>query len=192
MKRPSDAFILFFIIIFALLILNGCKKQEKGLALIFSNLEISMNGFEDFVLDDEDGRIAAHDNTTIFTIFPIKSLKAEQAKEFVDEKTTILEAQYEIRDAPYPGEITKNIVCKEEFKPVKNAVINKFSMASYKLYSTKSLTYGICVNDLITYKAFLGFFYCDGKGLFQIEAFVPIENEMKFDEVLQKVSTLNC
>ena len=182
-----------FIIVLLFLITQGCSKRTTDTNSIFNSLGISVKGFDDFaIIENKNNRLVIQDNGIILTILLNKNIEKEIATKLIEDKTIILESQYEIRDAPYPGEITREVVCPEEFKPVKNVINNKNSIVNYQLYSTKSLTYGACAKDLIVYKAFLGFFYCDGKGLFQIEFFVPINDEEKFNEMLQKVSTFKC
>ena len=182
-----------FIIILLFLITQGCSKRTTDINFIFNSFGMSMKGFNDFiVIENKNNRFVAQNNGIILTILLNENIEKKIATKLVEDKTIILESQYEIRDAPYPGEITREVVCPEEFKPVKNVINNKNSIVNYQLYSTKSLTYGACAKDLIVYKAFLGFFYCDGKGLFQIEFFVPINDEEKFNETFKKISSFKC
>ena len=189
----KNGILAIFIIIWLSLIAQGCIKHTTDINFIFNSLGISMKGFDDFILiENKNNRLVIQDDGAILTILANKNAEKEIATKLVEDKTIILESQYEIRDAPYPGEITKEVVCPEEFKPVKNVINNKNSLVNYQLYSTKSLTYGACAKDLIIYKAFLGFFYCDGKGLFQIEFFVPINYEEEFNETFKKISSFKC
>lgn len=181
---------LLIFMLLGLLLVVGCYGQFVNPT--FNKLGISMKGFDNFVFDSQNNRIAAHDNTTILLILPLTTLNEEQARKVVGDKSAILEGQYETRDASYLGEVTREISCPAEFKPVKNPVKSRFSMLNYQIYSTKSLTYGVCAKDLIAYRAFLGFFYCAGKGMFQIEVFVPAGDEIKFKEMLDRVSTFSC
>ena len=195
MKMQMKSKIIIFLItpLFILFFISSCKSQSRYLNPVLADIGISISGFENFILDEkENNNIVAHDGEAILTISLIKNINTVQAKRFVNEKIAVLESQYEIRNAPYQGEVTREIVCPDQFKPIQNVINNSYSLVNYKLYSTKSLTYGVCVSDLIVYRAFLGFFYCDNNRLFQIEIFVPIENERKFNETLKKFSSFEC
>jgi len=190
MKTGKSNIILIAVLI--ILAAQGCK-QINNINHAFNSMGVFMNGFEDFTItENKENYLAMSSNGTILTIQLNRGMQKKAADSLVSDKNAILEAQYEIRDAPYSGEVTKEVVCPEEFKPVKNAVSNRHSLANYQLYSTKRFTYGVCAGDLVAYKSFLGFFYCDGKGLFQIKIFVPMENKMKFKEMLQKASSFKC
>ena len=184
--------IIFLTAVLIILAAQGCK-QMTNVTLVFNSIGISLEGFEDFTVnEDNENRLAMSSNGIILTVKLNRNMGKKVADSLVSEKSAILEAQYEIRDAPYPGEITKEVVCPEEYKPIKNIVGNKHSLANYRLHSTKSFTYGACASDLVAYNSFLGFFYCDGKGLYQLELFVPVDEEGKFEEMLEKISSFDC
>ena len=196
-KHIKSGIILIFLIIFFFIFYSNFihEKQPDNLNSVFNNIGISIKGFENFnLIENKNNRIVAHYDEAILTVLSIENIKKELARKFVNDKIAVLEAQYDIRDAPYPGDITRNVVCPEQFKPIKDAIKNEHSLVNYLLYSTKSLAYGVCVRDLVSYKSFLSFFYCDNKGLFQIEFFVPINDEKheeKFNNTLEKISLLD-
>jgi hypothetical protein len=193
MVKIQRVIVVGLLIVLLIQFLFGCVKEKKKTEKELRTLGISIKGIDNFILlENKNNRLVFDSNGTLLIISVFKNLDDTSTKKLVNDKIAILESQYEVRGAPYPGEITQNIVCPEQFKPIKNIINNQYSLANYQLYSTKSLTYGVCVKDLAAYNTFLGFFYCDKKRLFQIELFVPINYEEEFSETLKKISNFKC
>ncbi len=195
MKKKIGLYSIIALIILLLLFYAFVHlRSAYDINVAMSDFGISIMGIEAFrEIDIKNDKIMAKDNGSLLIISLNKNVNVDMAQRIVNDKIAVLESQYEIRNAPYPGEVTREVVCPEEFKPVKNIIDNQHSMANYMLYSTISFTYGVCAKDLIAYKAFFGLFYCEKRNnLVQIELFVPINNEKEFNESLKKISTFEC
>ena len=188
-SRPK---LMILMIAISFLLTQGCTIRGGCINTVFKSIGISMDHFDNFTLSEyKNEKIIAKSGDITLIILLNKNLEKNIAIKLVNDKTAILESQYEIRDAPYPGEITKEVVCPEEFRPLKNVINNSHNIINYELYSTNRFTYGVCVQDLAFYKSFIGFFYCN-KNLIKIELFVPIGKEEMYKKILINIKNIEC
>ena len=183
---------LFLVNLVLVIFIVGCQSKTIKSTIVFDRIGFSFDGSDKLIVDKyKNNKILAHKNETLY-IISLFRLNKKSALNLVLEKNAILNSQYEARDSSYPGEITKEIVCPREFKPIENIIKNGNSVSTFQVYATQRLTYGVCAEDLIFYKSFYGFFYCYGKGLFQIEIFVPKNDSKSFYEVANQISSFAC
>ena len=78
---------------------------------------------------------------------------------------------FDPRLPPYPEFMTRESGCPDKYKPVrKEGRLGPY----YILYAGKRLTYGGCSEDLIEYRASIGFFYLPKeKRVVRLEYFIP-------------------
>ena len=186
--------IMKYCIAFAtIVILVGCQNKAQNMQKLLEDIGIYIETLDNFSVDSKDNnKVIAHRDDIIFMLTVFSGLDNLLFKKYINEKAAMIESLYEIRGAPYPGEITQEIICPEEFKPVKNKVQNNFSLGNYVLFASKRLTYGVCAKDLANYKSFIGYFNCNNDKLFQIEFFVPVDRQAEFENMLDAIANLKC
>lgn len=111
----------------------------------------------------------------------------DQSTDYISDKIFVINSMYRDIDSPYPGPLSNEIKCAEEFKPktIKNSPFDY-----YILQASDRLTYGACSRDLIKYSSIMYFLHC-GKynELYQIELFVPPgSNLSEYEESLKSLS----
>lgn len=129
------------------------------------------------IYEDEEGlikNIEAKKGNTLIKIKYINGIEKEASEDYKNYQLNLLNSVFEPIESPYPGRITRERVCSEEFKPVK---VNKNDpdSAYYLMYSINRYSYGACSWDSINYKVIFLFRYCENKKeLYQVEFFIPL------------------
>ncbi len=113
-------------------------------------------------------------------------------KNYFADKTTELNFLFEPSPAPYPGVITRTIICPNEFKPVvQEKDDDTIKSIIYIMYSNERLAYGICSKDLTKYRAVFSLVYCKTKQeIYQIEYFKPVEEFTEND--IERMTNFQC
>lgn len=183
-------------LIIILVVLAGAVLAGFFLNKIYFAKNISgylkINGFqialaENFLISERtDSGVLARKGEEVIKLKIFDSYSAEEAKEFISEQQALLENLYRPQLPPYPEFLTKETGCENKFKPVKSSTD---SGIYYLLWSGERFGYGICSDDLIKYKAVLGFFYCErNKKLLKFEYFIPAgQNEEKIKNVADSI-----
>lgn len=124
----------------------------------------------------------------------IRNIKTEdQANKSIDAQTARMKALFENAAAPYPGEITNEIVCDKRFKPVfASDTINGIAITHFTGYLNDRLTFGACTEDQAVYRGIEALFYCKNqKKLYQLEIITPnkifAENKSRYEDVLKSL-----
>jgi len=101
----------------------------------------------------------------------------------MQRELAMLKSIFEPQLPPYPEFLTKESGCAERYKPIeKESGYGKY----FIMYAGERLGYGVCVDDLIKYKASLGYFYCKNSNkVFKVQYFI---NKEKGND---KISDLN-
>ena len=119
-----------------------------------------------------------------------RNVTRAQAEKTMAERFYRVEALYS-GGAAYPGMVTTEFEVPKELRPVAlkaGAQGNK----ALELAATANLTYGAGSEDLVSYRAVMGYLYCEGSSLLaQVELFMPAKN-FKPEAALSEFSALNC
>lgn len=180
---PVVLLLFIFIFLFSL-------KSDGSFNSVLKKNRISLEGVQNFKLEEGDSEniIGVKENEVI-RLKIIKDIgNKEKAKEYTDGQLSLISAQYEPQPVPYPEFITNSKDCAEKFKPVKKEHI----FGNYELlFAGERFSYGACSDDLIKYKASLGYFYCKRtKTLHKLEYFIPKEESIEKLENL--TGSFNC
>lgn len=103
-----------------------------------------------------------------------EGLDAAAAAEIVRDERYQIANLFEDRQAPYPGELSNTLKCPENFRPVE-VTGRDDALGMVGLYANDRLTFGGCSEDLLRYKATVGFFHDPAaRRLFRVEYFTPM------------------
>ena len=181
--------IFVFGIILLVLLYFSILNQKFTLS---SKINIYIPNLEDFkeegIYKNKEGstvHIEAENDKVLLKMRISKKIDKESAEEYMNYQLNMLNSTFEPIKSPYPGRITRERVCSEEFKLVK---VNKDNSSStyYLLYSTNRYSYGTCSWDSIRYRVIFLFRYCENKKeLYQVEMFIPVD---EFNESYEKMA----
>lgn len=114
-------------------------------------------------------------------------LNKEKFDNYFKEQSILLKGIFEPQLPPYPEFLTKETGCGKKYKPIQKQ--NDFG-EYYLLYAGERFGYGVCVDDLIEYRASLGYFYCPKKEMgVQLEYFVPKNSEI---DLINLTNSFKC
>ncbi|GMQ95198.1 MAG: hypothetical protein BMS9Abin13_310 [Patescibacteria group bacterium] len=156
-----------------------------GLDKEFGKLGIAMAEAGDFQLKERNSEdiIRAERGEEILKIKILKNYTKEEADEYIRGKMLLFNGLFEQQLPPYPEFLTRQTGCDQKYKPVE---IETRYGTYHVTYAGARFGYGICADDLIEYRASLGFFYCPARNtLFKVEYFIPKDKDPA------RLSTLN-
>lgn len=159
---------------------------------------LSSEGIDEFtVIEERVTELSGFRVTTILAqkdsvhlrLALIKDMDSSLASIYEEEKRIGIESLFLTQPAHYPGIITKEVECSDEFLPETGTV---GSMKYYIMYANDRFSYGVCSPDLIAYRSVFAFGYCNDQSAF-IEAriFYPPEEFLK-DEALEILGSFQC
>ena len=104
-------------------------------------------------------------------------VEENEAEKYIEVEIARMKALFQNAASPYPGEISDEIECSEEFKPVlKTTKQTNVKMSYFSGFLNSRLTFGTCTQDQAVYKGVLALFYCPKqKQVFQLEIITPKE-----------------
>ncbi|MDO8551808.1 MAG: hypothetical protein Q7S03_03980 [bacterium] len=157
-----------------------------------------MTGLNEFkikeVYEDDQNvyRALYNKDDNIIRVEVRSNLSSEEAKSLTRSQVTKINALFANAISPYPGAISDEIVCPEEFKPVyKTSNINGLEVTSLTGFLNNRLVFGACSQDQAAYKDVLSLFYCKKpKSFFTFELIKP--NNQNAKDFLQTLSSLRC
>lgn len=161
------------IFVIALILFAGISLKGNLFFFMKANGFWIENGL-DFKIIEKEGDIAkAGREGEILKIRIFEDWDKGKFEKYRVEQEVLLKGIFEPQLPPYPEFLTKETGCDEKYKPVQK----QNSFGNYKiLYAGERFGYGICVDDLIKYRASIGYFYCPEKKMaVQLEYFVPQE-----------------
>jgi len=136
------------------------------------------------ITKNEAGRITAVSGDDILKLQFFEDVTEDFAKQYIEEKTTLFNGLFERQLPPYPEFLTRETGCEERFKPLKRE--DGFG-EYYIVYAGSRLGYGVCVDDLVEYRAVLGYLSCpDRRLLLKFEYFVPKNNDVNKLDIFAK------
>lgn len=112
-----------------------------------------------------------------------------ESDQVVQSQLAKIKGLFEDAAAPYPGEISDQIHCSDEFKPVYSSTRqNGIDISSFAAFVNDRLTFGSCTADQANYHDTMVMFYCAGqKNSIQIEILVPRQTHFENPEKTQKI-----
>lgn len=126
----------------------------------------------------------------------VKSQVGEkEAGKYIEAEIVRMKALFQNAASPYPGELSSEISCSEEFKPVlKTVQQNNLQISYFTGFLNTRLTFGACTQNQAIYKSILVLFYCPlAKQLFQVEIIAPKEKFTAYPKRYQKMlDSISC
>ena len=183
------------------LILAACKPQNMVSDGALAGFGLSSSELAQFRLGHDSYDKAAHVRKIILQKLPYvlkieatDSIDNLSANRLIEEEVLTMRALYGAALTPYPGEISRQVVCNEEFMPAYNTTKTQWlSYTHISLYATERFTYGACAKDLVKYMAVIAWAYCDDrKTLYKLELFSPLEDSHSYGSLLDMITSLRC
>lgn len=183
-KRTLTAITLVVIFITVLVYIIYAKNINQGLPHQLKKAGIHIAGIEDFkVKEISNNRILAVNNDDVIKIETTQKTTEDFASKYIQKEITLIESFFEPQLPPYPEFLTQESSCEEKYRPLKQE--SRYGKHLI-MYAGERFGYGVCVDNLIKYRATLGYFYCDNTNmLFKIEYFT------KKDASIEKLINFN-
>jgi hypothetical protein len=104
-----------------------------------------------------------------------EGLDAAGAAARVEEVRQVMDNLFEDRQAPYPGQLSNTLRCPDEYRPTPVEPRGE-ALAMVGLYANERLAFGGCSEDLLRYRATVGFFYDpSSRRLLRVEYFAALD-----------------
>lgn len=113
----------------------------------------------------------------------------------IQSQITKIKGLFEDAAAPYPGEISDQIHCSDEFKPIySQKQQNGIQISYFTAFVNNRLTFGSCSADQIRYQDTMLMFYCPRqKNFIQLEILLPLKTYLKDPQTAQKtLDSIGC
>lgn len=168
---------------------SRADKNNTDLYYQLGKIGIVIYKVKKFKITDRKGNnIIAERDKEIIKIKVLNNFDKNRAEKYTQEQVVLLNGLFEPQLPPYPEFLTKETGCNDKYKPVRKE--NRYG-EYYLLYAGKRLGYGICTDDLIEYRASMGFYYCPKiNSLFKIEYFVPKNEDI--NKLINLNESFNC
>jgi len=125
------------------------------------------------VLDLKVTKISAKHENIIARIELVENMEEREAQLYTEDKKVSIESIFLSEPAHYPGIITRNVECPDEFHPISGT---KDGVSYYILYASERFSYGVCSLSEVKYKSLIGFLYCPQNDVFlEMKLFFPPE-----------------
>lgn len=151
------------------------KYSSKSLSTQLYKNGASIAGIENFrITDTSETTIFAKYNEDIIKIKFTPRESKDVANNYINKEIALFQGIFEPHLPPYPEFLTKEASCAEKYKPIP---IKSSYGQSFILYAGDRFGYGVCADDLIKYRASIGYFYCENSNnVFQVEYFIRKED----------------
>ena len=180
-----------------LLIILGILLVTLGISEYFNGFEKKgIVGFElkdEFFEGDITRKVILENRDEIIRFSIINNLDKKSSNNLIKVETYTLEAIYDSEISPYPGVISDEISCEDEFIP-KRKEINKGDnkIIYYETFLSGRFSYGGCVEDLIEYRGIIAWTYCEDKKEYRkmeymVDKNKEINNEIVFVNICKKI-----
>ncbi|PIN99895.1 hypothetical protein COT72_03600 [archaeon CG10_big_fil_rev_8_21_14_0_10_43_11] len=98
------------------------------------------------------------ENASTYKMLNIYALSGAEQAAYYDSWVRSFESIFAESEAPYPGAVTKKIVCPDEFLPVMQGNV---SARAYRVFAGSQKTVGVCSKDLVAYSCLMGVLGCE-------------------------------
>jgi hypothetical protein len=189
-------FVLSAVIFALIFILLLDKKRLCSGFQCMSMEELSLFQIKEVYQDDDSAYRALLSKDGDLLRANIRSgVSVSESNSHIQAQMSKIKALFENAASPYPGEISDEIECSDEYKPdfsLEN--INGVEVSYFTGYLNSRLILGACTEDQIVYKEIFALFYCPKQQqLFQIELIAPKDvfgaDEVKYQKMLH---SLDC
>lgn len=165
--------------------INLLENDRYKLTETYQNDETGFRGlYQKIYTSDEMIRVDVKNNVL-----------GEDAKKIIDAQVIKMKGLFENAASPYPGEISDEIECSKEYKPVfLERDLNNVHISTFQGYLNDRLVFGACTQDQAVYKGTLSLFYCsNSEKLYQLELIVKKEKYEENPEVYKQIlDSISC
>lgn len=134
-------------------------------------------------------KITAQRGADFLHIELTENLGGELGQFYQSEKKGSIESLFLPYTTGYPGALSQEVACPDEFHPSYGEVGD---MYYYIMYANDRFSYGICAYDLVKYKSALGLAYCGKSDVFvEVKLFSPQE-VFSEEDALELLRSFNC
>ena len=153
--------------------------------------------FEEFTLEQKfeqkDSRVYIFSGKNQYlNIEVISGIDSNSADTLTESEIMGIKALYANALSPYPGEVSREIVCNDRYKPAFRDYVTDGRPYKYVLlHSTERFGLGACTDDSVKYKHLIGWKYCpQSSALFIIREFYPLDST--FDSLEKMFLSFSC
>lgn len=125
----------------------------------------------------------------------VRNVDAKSANELTKITVMKLLGLFDSARSPYPGAITNEVVCQDDFKPKGGVFTNTVGVdvSFYTGYLDSRMQYGSCVEDQVAYHGSLGIFYCPNiREWYEVELIAPKGKTEPSDWYKSLFYTVHC
>lgn len=172
MKKFSINFVIISIIIILLVVVVNRISEQKSVAEQLKAIGVSFQALDDFILKDIQTKeildlkitnIEVQKDDTIVHLKLTQQMDKEFASLYLEDKKVGIESLFVEQPAHYPGIITREMNCPDEFQPILGKVGD---IEYYIMYANERFSNGVCSMDLVKYRSVVGLGYCEDKDVF--------------------------
>ena len=151
--------------------------DDNSLAYLLHKNGANLEGIADFnVTQRFENNFKAENGGEMIKIKIFDDFGVKEAEEYAKSQSALLDGIFEPQLPPYPEFLTKQTGCDKKYRPI---IESGTHGDIYLMYAGSRFGYGICSDDLIEYRASLGFYYCaNSKKLFKLEYFIEKNGEL--------------
>lgn len=192
-ETGKGVMIVGVLLVLSIVVLGLTGVWEKGLRGIF------FDGVERYMLsekyqDNKFGYRALYkDGEDLLRIEVRPNYTIEETELAVRSEVLMIKGLFENARSPYPDDISNEIVCAAEYKPVSASKnVNGLNLEYFSGFINNRLVFGSCTQEQITYHDTMMMFYCDKqKKYYQIEIIRPVaeykDNINADEEILNSI-----
>lgn len=180
---------LFLVAISATLGVVYINDLNHNLSHELNKTGVNIAGIENFrIQDNSEKYIYATHNDEVIKININDEGDAGSAASYINNEVALFLGIFQPHLPPYPEFLTREASCPDNYKPSPQ----KTSYGrSFTLYAGERFGYGVCVDDLIKYRASINYFYCPNLGkVFKIEYFINKTENM--NKLLNFIDSFTC
>jgi hypothetical protein len=134
------------------------------------------------------------DNDDVLKVEVIYNMPEKDSQQYVNAGVAKLQGVYTDALVPYPGVASQQTGCDTKYQPVLKKIKTNTKISYFTGYLNDNLTFGTCIEDQITHKGILAFFYCPkSKQAYNLEI---VASKAAFEKDPNKyknmVESINC
>lgn len=123
----------------------------------------------------------------------LKDVSHQQADRTRDIMATQLATLYENARSPYPGELSQEIACPPEFRPVQRTYTNRgIRIDTYTAFMTDRFTLGACTESQATHRVFAAVYYCPVPKTFVSLEFIDRKDATDTERMNRLAGSIGC
>jgi len=118
----------------------------------------------------------------------LSGIPPEQATTLVEERMKVFMSVFNKVRTGYPGQLTRELQCPDEFRPVYGErTVSGGLLRYHTVFANKNRVAGACSRDLAALRTLRGHIVCDGGVLADVAVHVGLDAQASLDELVSQV-----